>query len=162
MAIPNPITGSITINYHETTTASATNTFSTGNLPIENVYFGTQEVKKIYLGNSLVWEKEVEIPENALLAQDGALLTSDGGYLITTEITLISFAIGTMSGDLSCQAEDGMTWAEWVNSEYNTGGFIVFDNSIFTPSRTGYIPGVTSSDIIVAGRYVINYGGSAD
>lgn len=34
------------------------NTFSIGNLPIANMYFGTQQVKKVYLGNALVWEKE--------------------------------------------------------------------------------------------------------
>ena len=33
-------------------------TFSIGNLPIANMYFGTQQVKKVYLGNTLVWEKE--------------------------------------------------------------------------------------------------------
>lgn len=61
------------------------NPISIGNLPIANMYFGTRQVKKVYLGNTLVWEKATEeIPENALLVQDGALLTSDGGYLITT------------------------------------------------------------------------------
>ena len=37
-----------------------------------------------------------------------------------TSITLITFTIaGT-----SYQAEEGMTWEQWVNSSYNTDGFI--------------------------------------
>ena len=41
-----------------------------------------------------------------------------------TTPTLISFTIdGT-----SYQAEEGMTWGEWVESSYNTDGFAVFTN----------------------------------
>jgi len=44
--------------------------------------------------------------------------------------SLISF---TFEGT-TYQAEEGMTWGEWVNSEYNTGGFVIDenDNSIGT------------------------------
>ena len=39
--------------------------------------------------------------------------------VIPPKVTLISFTIaGT-----SYQAEDGMTWGEWVESEYNTNGY---------------------------------------
>lgn len=30
------------------------------------------------------------------------------------------------------QAEEGMTWGEWVDSEYNTGNFIIKNNFIYT------------------------------
>lgn len=33
---------------------------SIGNLPIANMYFGTHQVKKVYLGNTLVWEKATQ------------------------------------------------------------------------------------------------------
>ena len=36
----------------------------------------------------------------------------------TEDVTIISF---TVDGEYSYQAEEGMTWLEWVNSEYNTG-----------------------------------------
>lgn len=32
------------------------NNFSVGNLPIDNMYFGTQHVKKVYLGQTLIYE----------------------------------------------------------------------------------------------------------
>lgn len=41
-------------------------------------------------------------------------------------VTLISFTIdGT-----TYQAEEGMTWAEWVESSYNTGGFHTVGNNV--------------------------------
>lgn len=128
-----------------------TNTFSIGNIPVTNMYVGTRQVRKIYIGNVLVWEKETEpVPDNALLVQDGKLFTSSGGYLITTEVNLISFDI---LGD-TYQAEEGMTWAEWCASEYNTDGYKVggdgkIYNSISTSQVTSGSP-VSSSDIIHA------------
>ena len=39
---------------------------------------------------------------------------------------LITFTIdGT-----TYQAMNGMTWGEWVNSEYNTGGFSISNNAV--------------------------------
>lgn len=149
-----------------------TNTFSLGNLAIANVYFGTLQAKKIYLGNSLVWESGSEpTPENALLAQDGALLVSDGGYLITTEVTLISFTIdGT-----TYQAEQGMTWSEWCNSEYSKNGTTEYRalnssivgviNNIVVLQMS--INGVVPTDTIVSGQAYTTYtyipgGGGSD
>lgn len=39
----------------------------------------------------------------------------------TTEPELITFSIA----GITYQAEKGMTWGEWIDSEYNTGGFII-------------------------------------
>lgn len=41
-------------------------------------------------------------------------------------VSLISFSIN----NATYQAEDGMTWSEWVASEYNTGGYVVRANAI--------------------------------
>ena len=49
---------------------------------------------------------------------EGVTVTKEAG------VTLITFTIdGT-----SYQAEEGMTWGEWVDSSYNTDGFAVFTN----------------------------------
>lgn len=113
------------------------NTFSFGNLPIENVYFGTRQVKKIYMGNALVWEKE----ESA---------------------NLISFSInGT-----TYHATEGMTWQEWCASEYNTGGLVVVNGEVRTgnsPSACVVVTNcwqtVTPSDIIRSEEYEVAGGG---
>lgn len=42
-------------------------------------------------------------------------------------VSLISFSI---VGFNTYQAEDGMTWAEWVASDYNTDRFVVSGNDI--------------------------------
>lgn len=65
---------------------------------------------------------------------------------------LISF---TIYGD-SYQAEEGMTWGEWVNSQYNTDGYYIdFDDSISNQSGSAWVGTseyyVFSQDIIIEG-----------
>lgn len=43
-----------------------------------------------------------------------------------TAVTLINFTIA----DVLYQAEEGMTWEQWVNSSYNTGGYVVYENYV--------------------------------
>ena len=51
----------------------------------------------------------------------------------TTTPPLIEFTIdGT-----TYQAVEGMTWAEWVESEYNTGGYCISSDSVFTQDASG-------------------------
>lgn len=83
----------------------------------------------------------------------------------TKSATLISFTIaGT-----SYQAEEGMTWEQWVNSSYNTGGYIVSGDSIYKPSgRQGFVydnvvmSDVKVTDTIISSRaYIVQTGGSS-
>jgi len=135
--------------------------FFFGNLKIADMHFGSRHVIKAYFGNSLIWEREVPVPENALLAQDGKLFANGGGYLITTEVTLITF---TFSGT-TYQAEEGMTWGEWVASEYNTNGFTQRGYGIYGPGgeeiRDAQHSVVMESAKIVANATYIS-GGSND
>lgn len=61
------------------------------------------------------------------------------------EPTLISFTIN----NFNYQAEDGMTWADWVNSEYNTSSFMSNGTSILTNSGSSKINQVSPEDLIV-------------
>lgn len=81
--------------------------------------------------------------------------------------TLITF---TISGT-TYQAENGMTWEEWVDSEYNTGGYIVSNDTIKlngeTTSDRVLLGGgiIRSSDTIIANTkyyYGIHSGGSGN
>lgn len=62
---------------------------------------------------------------------------------VTPSVTMISFTVSGRSGYATYQgqAEDGMTWADWVESEYNTGNF---SNEYFYIRRTSssayYVP----------------------
>ena len=47
-------------------------------------------------------------------------IESLGGNLITFTVSVTE-----------CQAEEGMTWAEWVESEYNTIGVSIIDNRVY-------------------------------
>lgn len=78
-------------------------------------------------------------------------------------VSLISFSISS-NVTATYQAEDGMTWAEWVASDYNTGGFVVVTGRIFlagSPVAYGSGTYVSSSDTIQSGYdYVLGGGGA--
>lgn len=63
------------------------------------------------------------------------------------EPALIAFMI---SG-IDYQAEEGMTWSEWVASSYNSGGYTESDGKIMRLRKFVYTPAgsVDSSDVIV-------------
>ena len=47
---------------------------------------------------------------------------------------LIEFSIGTDfngTNEVTYQAIEGMTWADWVSSEYNEGNYFLSDNMIY-------------------------------
>jgi hypothetical protein len=57
-------------------------------------------------------------------------------------VATISFTIaGT-----SYQAEEGMTWAEWVSSSYNTDGYTYNGIEIIHPSGSGAVADETTSN----------------
>ncbi len=43
-----------------------------------------------------------------------------------SSVTLINFTINSVA----YQAEDGMTWQQWVASSHNTGGYIIYENRL--------------------------------
>jgi hypothetical protein len=73
----------------------------------------------------------------------------DGSVTISGGVELISF---TIDGD-HYEAEAGMTWGEWIESSYNTGGFTCSgDNSkVYTSNNLCWV----HSDADVYGSYTI-------
>lgn len=71
-------------------------------------------------------------------------------------IAIISFTISSTS----YQAQDGMTWGEWVESEYNTGGFYA-DSSYVLADASHYVSGSNLTYAIIADHaYTLStYGG---
>lgn len=67
--------------------------------------------------------------------------------VLYVEPALIAF---TISG-IDYQAEEGMTWSEWVASSYNSGGYTESDGKIMRLRKFVYTPAgsVDSSDVIV-------------
>lgn len=69
------------------------------------------------------------------------------------KVKMISFTIN----NVQYQAEEGMTWEDWCNSEYNPGTYLIQGNSVYASSWT--INFVKSSDLIVNGNsYTHNTG----
>lgn len=52
--------------------------------------------------------------------------TYENGALYVLENNLITFTVGSNS----FEAEDGMTWSEWCDSEYNTDGYSVQGSTV--------------------------------
>ena len=67
------------------------------------------------------------------------------------EAVIISFSIE----DFQFQAEEGMTWREWVNSEYNTEGACVYNEGTDTIRFVEYSLNVLRSDTPVKGSDTI-------
>ena len=56
-------------------------------------------------------------------------------YLIKSNATIIEFTIG----GTSYQAEEGMTWAEWIESEYNTDNLVLgYGDEVVYNTTNGY------------------------
>lgn len=66
--------------------------------------------------------------------------------VLYVEPTLITFKIS----NYAYQAEEGMTWSEWVASSYNSGGYTESDGKIMRLRKFVYTPAgsVDSSDVI--------------
>lgn len=122
--------------------------------------------------NPLPIEITTEAEMNALLetAEVGSIYKYTGTtgayengalYVIEEEaVNLISF---TVSGT-PYQAEEGMTWEQWVNSTYNTGGLFTSGDRVYT--HDGGSIGTSStyarpSDVIQANtNYALRSGGA--
>lgn len=70
-------------------------------------------------------------------------------------VTIISFTVKHESGTVTgYQAEEGMTWAEWINSSYNTDNYIIDTEGFVKVNKRACIDkgdhrGVISSENII-------------
>lgn len=91
-------------------------------------------------------------------------VAADNSVHYNKVVQVIEFIISDSGRITTLQAEEGMTWQDWVNSEYNIdGGYVVYNSEIWTSSFSGVINNVTPQDIIVAKKYTLSLaGGSSD
>lgn len=86
--------------------------------------------------------------DKAAIVQDvlAALPYYDGSVTISGGVELISFSVTTDSGTIvgEYQAEAGMSWSEFVSSEYNTGGYEVW-------SSNGYVYTSFGTNVFLSG-----------
>ena len=95
---------------------------------------------------------------------------NDAGYLTEKQVQdMIKNAIANIQGgesepaviisfsieDFQFQAEEGMTWREWVNSEYNSDGACVYNAGADTIRFVEYSLDVLASNIPVKGSDTI-------
>ena len=139
---------------------------------------------KIYLGNVNIGGSGI-VPTNTLPTANETNYNKHELYLYEGELKYIDYSNSTYeyktlaSSDLVTtisftiagtpyQAEDGMTWSQWVASAYNTNGFTTDGSAILnssytqavTTSNTGYNYVSPSSTITADFTYYLrNYNG---
>ena len=61
-------------------------------------------------------------------------------YAAVGSVTLITFNISSKS----YQAEEGMTWQQWVDSSYNTDGYIIASNYVMDSQEDIWVSNSTN------------------
>ena len=120
------------------------------------VYTGSEEIEvcAVYATIDGVQKKLTSIPamiDGVQRELTSLFATVDGvaREVFTADAPLISF---TISGT-SYQAQDGMTWAEWVESDYNVDGYVTgADAGFYYPDRIYFASG--GRVVVDGGTYI--------
>ena len=84
--------------------------------------------------------------------QNGLVLKVVDGSWVASELVSVKLIKFTIVG-ITYQAKEGMTWAEWVESEYNTDDFTASSSTIFK-TDTSIVKynsiNVTPTDVIIS------------
>lgn len=99
---------------------------------------------------------QIRLWTNASEAETMTSITTSEIQQMWGIVPTISFTIDTTT----YQAENGMTWEQWVESEYNTGGWFVFGESSIMNGSYRYISNVVPTDIIVSNNSYATEGGN--
>ena len=121
--------------------AELTCSFGEETIGIANEYLfqfeSGSEPTVLTLPDSIIWANdEIPVIESGYIYQVSILkgFATLMKFVNKSSSSLITFTINNDYGNIEeYQAEEGMTWSEWVNSEYNTGEFIDNDENIRQP-----------------------------
>lgn len=87
----------------------------------------------IYSQKKSLLTKELEagnVPENAIaFIGDTDQIYTQGRYFGGAKWSIINKTVTFIIQNVEYQAEKGMTWGEWCDSDYNTGGFTPNNNA---------------------------------
>lgn len=165
--------------------ASEYDTIGCVNASAEELIYNSDNTKQLMLNDTAVYGKDVlaagaayvfitipvEEPSTEEPNEHGTTVTvnqyseEDNDYGTTVVIgeedeavNLISFSVDSKT----YQAEDGMTWGEWVDSEYNTDGYSVSSSTHIKDISDMYVMDATSSSVIQANtNYSTSYSGGS-
>ena len=137
---------------------------------VDKVIFNGTEMDTVKFGGVVVFEKMPQLATPQNVTADGANVSWDevenatsyevieGGNNVLGTVSATKLINFTIDGT-SYQAEEGMTWAQWVASGYNTGNkFEIQNQSIVVDTSSGNV--VTYKGINESAASVIIDGGS--
>lgn len=83
----------------------------------------------------------------------------DGSVTIYTPPSLISFTAydGNLGRTYSLEAEDGMTWSQWISSEYNSDGFSSQGTAVLYPSHESAVTTSNGGSVTTASTIIENH-----
>lgn len=103
-------------------------------------------------GSSILGSGNLEVGATAMTDAEVEAAV-DAGWVDTFAFWIVAFA-----GQEECLAENGMTWSQWVDSEYNTIGCYIDGGYIWYGSF--YVDGETPTSVISHNTYPITGGGN--
>ena len=122
----------------------------------ESGYIFNENLSKCENGGRLTWD---DVNKKVLLQTN----TSDKCFVYFDYSLLISFSIESSPGNTIdyYNAEREMTWNEWINSEYNVSGYVIYNGNYVSRKASclsiGNVGYVSVSDLIIANQnYFIN------
>lgn len=128
---------------------------------VEDPYAGAVTADDVVVGEDYILVEKMQTLSAPSIEIDGTTLNIYDEEGLATEydilvdgvvketvsaVSLITFTYGSTS----YQAESGMTWVEWVASDYNTDGFTISGSYVYS-STGAKVDDVTSTDTIVDG-----------
>lgn len=160
------------VSYTLEGTAESTDTNLSSFKQVSAVDNGDNTITLTIGSNSIIVSKHVDY-DGVLMTFNDEILVEDGGLAleVSEEVNLISFEIvnrqvypGTTN---TYYAEQGMTWAEWCDSQYNTIG-LYYDESVLNSRGHLYDDNpptsyVSPQDVIIANyQYILMTGGGSN
>ncbi len=122
------------------------------------VNLGNASVFKVSFSNDKVTELEVNSNGHTYTLQPDGSFSIDGEIIDPVEPEpeepqIINFSLGTYNLDTyNYQAEEGMTFRQWIDSEYNVEQWVENNGSVCNFNFSRCIDGgITLDDVIVAG-----------
>lgn len=118
-----------------------------------------------------VYEPNDELPPNSASINSSGLITFKHGTLplFTLQLPIYAPTVLTITFEIAgaedCIAEDGMTWADWVASDYNTcncmiqGPNVLYNGNANNLIAYNYSPVLSTDEIISGATYTVSTGG---
>lgn len=108
------------------------------------------------LPSDLKWANDSAPTIKSNMIYQVSILKGLASVLGFSNVSIISFNINVFNTIYTYNAEEGMTWEEWVNSKYNTGDYQIINDVIIDKNHSYYVTTDVGSTSLVSLSAVIS------